>query len=173
MKEQLASLYEYSSWVNQRLLDTASTLTNEQFTQKILPTFDSVHLTLVHLLGAEVLWFARAQSQSPKTMLTARELSSIQTIREHWGALIAQRRAYVIGLDEAELDVTAHWTNMRGQAYALPRWQVLLHSANHSTHHRSEVAALLTALGYQPDSTDLLEFYLEHSGQPWKPTGHA
>ena len=62
---------------------------------------------------------------------------------------------------------------MRGQAYALPRWQVLLHSVNHSTHHRSEVAALLTELRHSPDSTDLLEFYLEHSGQQWKPTGQS
>jgi len=59
---------------------------------------------------------------------------------------------------------------MRGQSFALPRWQVILHCANHSTHHRSEVAAMLTELGHEPDSTDLLEYYLAHAGQPWKPT---
>ncbi len=173
MKEQLASLYEYGGWVNQRLLDTAAALAEEQFTQKVLPSFDSVHLTLIHILGAEVLWFARSQGQSPKTMLSSRELPNVQAIRERWVELIAQRRAYFADLDEAELGVTVHWTNMRGQPYALPRWQVMLHSANHSTHHRSEVAAILTELGHQPDSTDLLEFYLERSGQQWKPTGHS
>ncbi len=63
-----------------------------------------------------------------------------------------------------------HWTNMRGQPFALARWQVMLHCANHSTHHRSEVAAMLSKLGHEPDSTDLLEFYLGRAGQSWKPT---
>jgi uncharacterized damage-inducible protein DinB len=173
MKELLSSLYEYGAWVNQRLLEAAVALTEEQFTRQVLPGFGSVHLTLVHLLGAEVLWFARWQGQSPKTMLSRQELPTAPAIRERWAELIDERRAYFAALDEAELAATLHWTNTRGQSYALPRWQVMLHCANHSTHHRSEVAAMLTELGHEPDSTDLLEFYLERAGQPWKPTGRS
>jgi uncharacterized damage-inducible protein DinB len=173
MKELLSSLYEYGAWVNQRLLEAAAALTEEQFTRQVLPGFGSVHLTLVHLLGAEVLWFARWQGQSPKTMLSRQELPAAPAIRERWAELIDERRAYFAALDEAELAATLHWTNTRGQSYALPRWQVMLHCANHSTHHRSEVAAMLTKLGHEPDSTDLLEFYLERAGQSWKPTGRS
>ena len=173
MKEQLASLYEYGAWVNQRLLEAAVTLTAEQFTRKILPGFGSVHLTLVHILGAEVLWFARWQGLSPKTMLSPSELPTVTALRERWAELIDERRTNLVSLDEAELAATVHWTNMRGQPYALPRWEVVLHCANHSTHHRSEVAAMLTELGHEPDGTDLLEYYLEHAGQQWKPTGRS
>jgi len=170
MKEQLSSLYEYGAWVNQRLLEAAAALTEEEFTRKVLPGFGSVHLTLAHILGAEVLWFARWQGLSPKTMLSPSDLPTVPAIRERWAELTDERRAYFAALDEAELAATMHWTNMRGKPYALPRWQVMLHCANHSTHHRSEVAAMLTELGHEPDSTDLLEFYLEHAGQQWKPT---
>ena len=173
MKEQLSSLYEYGAWVTQRLLAAAAALTEEQFTQKVLPGFGSVHLTLVHILGAEVIWFARWHGLSPKTMLSQRELSSVPAIRGRWAELIDERRAKLMGLDEAELAETVQWTNMRGQLYALPRWQVILHCANHSTHHRSEVAAMLTELGHEPDSTDLLEYYLEYAGQQWKPTSRS
>ena len=173
MKEQLSSLYEYGAWVTQRLLAAAAALTEEQFTQKVLPGFGSVHLTLVHILGAEVIWFARWHGLSPKTMLSQRELSSLSAIRGRWAELIDERRAKLMGLDEAELAETVQWTNMRGQLYALPRWQVILHCANHSTHHRSEVAAMLTELGHEPDSTDLLEYYLEYAGQQWKPTSRS
>jgi uncharacterized damage-inducible protein DinB len=34
MKEQLVSLYEYGDWVNQRLLEAAAALTEEQFRWK-------------------------------------------------------------------------------------------------------------------------------------------
>ncbi|MEK7323820.1 MAG: DinB family protein [Chloroflexota bacterium] len=173
MKEQLASLFEYGAWVNQRLLEVTAALTTEQFTQKVLPSFGSVHLTFVHILSAEVLWFARWQGLSPKTMLASRDLPSVQAMRERWVELIDERRAYFAALDETELGMSVSWTNMRGQSYELPRWQVILHCANHSIHHRSELATMLTVLGHEPDSTDLLEFYLERAGQQWKPTGRA
>ena len=173
MKEQLASLYEYGAWVNQRLLDAAEALTAEQFTRKVLPGFGSVHLTLVHLVGAEVLWFARWQGQSPRTILSPSDLPGVQALRECWAKLIDERHAYFDARDEAELDTSVTWTNMRGQSFTLPCWQVILHCANHSTHHRSEIAAMLTDLGHEPDSTDLLEFYLERAGQQWKPSGRS
>ncbi len=173
MKEQLVSVYEYGEWVNQRLLKAAAALTGEQFTQVVLPGYGSVHLTLVHILAAEVLWFARWQGVSPKTMLSPRELPTVPAMQERWAELIEERRASLAGMDEADLAETVHWTNMRGQPYALARWQVILHDANHSTHHRSEVAAMLTILGHEPESTDLLEYYLERTGQHWKPSGRS
>ncbi len=171
MKEQLASLFEYGVWVNQRLLESAEVLTTEQFTQKVLPGFGSVHLTLVHLVGAEVLWFARWQGQSPKTILSPGDLPGVPAMRNRWSELIDERRAYFATVAETDLDTHVNWTYMRGQAFTLPRWQVILHCANHSTHHRSEIAAMLTELGHEPDSTDLLEYYLERAGQSWKPSG--
>lgn len=173
MKEELVSLYEYGEWVNQLLLETAAALTVEQFTHKVLPGFGSVHLTLVHLLGAEVLWFARWQGQSPKTILSPDALPTVSAIRERWAELIDERNAYFDVLDEADLATLVYWTNMRGQSFALLRWQVMLHGANHSTHHRSEVAAMLSELGHEPASTDLLEFYLGRAGQAWKPSSRS
>ena len=173
MKEQLASLYEYGAWVNQRLLETAAALTEEQFIQKVLPGFGSVHLTFAHLLGAEVLWFARWQGQSPKTILSPSDLPDVPALRERCAKLIDERRVYFATMTESELDASVNWTNMRGQSFTLPRWQVILHGANHSTHHRSEIAAMLTELGHEPDSTDLLEYYLDRAGQTWKPSGRA
>lgn len=170
MNEQIISLYEYGTWVNARLLDAAAGVTPEQFTKKILPGFGSLHLTLAHLLGAEVLWFARWQGQSPKTVLAAEDLPEVKAIRERWAKLVEERRLNLAGLDEAALAETVHWTNMRGQPFSLPRWQVILHCANHSTHHRSEAAAILSELGHEPESTDLLEYYLEAAGQKWKPS---
>lgn len=173
MKEQLISLYEYGEWVTHRLLETSLALTQEQFTRPVLSGFGSVHLTLAHILAAEVLWLARWQGLSPRTMLSPVDLPTAPAICERWTVLNDERRVNLENLAEAELTATVHWTNMRGQLFALPRWQVMLHCANHSAHHRSEVAAILTELGHEPDSTDLLEFYLERAGQQWKPTGRS
>lgn len=173
MLQQIASLYEYGEWVTDRLLAVAENLTAEQFTHQALPSFGSAHLTLAHMLGAEEVWFARLKGESPKSMVAPEAVADVKAIRERWAMLSAARHAYFAMLDDEQLDEPMHWTNMRGQPFSLPRWQVLLHCANHSTHHRSEVAAILTELGHEPDSTDLLEFYLERAGQAWKPTGKS
>ena len=171
MKEQLASLFDYGDWVTGRLLDTAGALTGEQFTQLVMPGFGSVHLTLAHLLGADMLWFARWQGRSPATMLSPEDVATVPAMRALWADQIDERRAWFAAVDEAALAATVQWTNMRGQRYALACWQVILHCANHAIHHRSEVAAMLTELGHEPPTTDLLAFYLEQAGERWQPTG--
>jgi uncharacterized damage-inducible protein DinB len=170
MKEQIASLFEYGAWANLRLLESMTTLSTEQFALKLLPGFGSLHLTLVHMLGTEILWLARWQELSPRTVLSPGDMPTVTAIRDRWVDLVDERRTNLTGLDEAGLAKMVRWTNMRGEPYMLPRWQVMLHCANHSTHHRSEAAAILSELGHEPDSTDLLEYYLERGGQPWKPT---
>jgi uncharacterized damage-inducible protein DinB len=174
MKELISSFYAHNANVSQQLLGTAGLLTDEQFTQiGVVPGFGSVHLTFTHLLGAEVLWFQRWQGLSPKTMLTENELPTLPVLRAKWADFIEERRASLESLDEAALTETLHWTNMRGQPYSLPRWQVMMHCATHSTHHLSELAAMLTLLGHEPEGADLLDYYLSNAGQEWKPTGKS
>ncbi len=173
MKTLLHSLFEYGDWVNQRLLQAAEGLSQEEFTRDLLPGFGSIHHTFAHILGAEALWFERWQGRSPKTMLSPGDLPDVQSLRARWAELTKARDAFFAQLNESALNETVHWTNMRGQSYALPLWQIMLHCANHSTHHRSEIAAMLSMLGREPESTDLLGFYLERAGAEWKPSGRS
>jgi uncharacterized damage-inducible protein DinB len=46
-----------------------------------------------------------------------------------------------------------------GERYAYPVWQMMVHLVNHGTHHRSELAEMLTQLGSPPPSLDLLVYY--------------
>ncbi len=166
----IASLYDYGLWVNNRLLDKTAALTPEQFTQKFSHSFESVYHTWVHVLAAEALWFLRWQGKSPQWMLSPKDLPTLAAIRERWTQLIPERRAFLEGLSEDQLTQGVTYTNLRGQAYSAPLWQLILHGANHSTHHRSEIAAMLTDLGHEPEGTDLLEYYLEQNKQLWRPT---
>lgn len=64
-----------------------------------------------------------------------------------------------------KLAKTIRYTRGSGRINGLPLWQLMLHVVNHITHHRSELADMLTRLGYPPPPTDLVQYCLEQTGQ--------
>jgi uncharacterized damage-inducible protein DinB len=55
------------------------------------------------------------------------------------------------------------FNDARGERWAYPLWQQVLHQVNHATQHRSEIAATLTRFGHSPGDLDLLIF-IDESG---------
>ena len=55
-REQLLTLFEYSLWADERLLDACASLTPEQFVQPLGSSSESVRDTLAHLHAAGWLW---------------------------------------------------------------------------------------------------------------------
>jgi uncharacterized damage-inducible protein DinB len=156
--EILGSLYEYGVWANERLLAQAAKLTDEQRGRRWLQGYDSIHQTFVHLLSADLRWFARWKQETPPPMLTGQEFPSLDAIRERWTPLIAERRRYIAGLTEDGLRHVIQGRTLDGQPYELARWQGILQCANHATQHRSEIAAMLTDAGHSPGDLDYALF---------------
>ncbi len=165
MKELIVALYEYNVWANERLFEAAVQLTSEQLARTFAHSFESVHRTFVHMLGAESLLFARWQGISPRSWPF--EPTTLDELRTQWHQLAAVRRAHLDALENDQFGNIVNYTSLRGVRYELPRWQLMLQSANHSTHHRAEIAAMLTAMGHAPEHTEMLGFFLERANQSW------
>jgi uncharacterized damage-inducible protein DinB len=56
------------------------------------------------------------------------------------------------------------YKDTRGNAYTSPMWQLLQHVPNHATHHRSEIATMLTMVSGSPPPTDLILYYRSVAG---------
>ncbi len=74
-------------------------------------------------------------------------------------------RAFLAGLDDARLAADFSYTNTRGQPFTLPLGPVMLHVANHGTHHRGELVAMLAILEVAHPEDDLLR-YLQAQVKP-------
>jgi uncharacterized damage-inducible protein DinB len=159
-KEIITTLYDYTVWANGRLLDKTDGLTDAQLNQVFSQGYASIFDTLLHTLVAETLWFARWRGLSPRTILSRDAVPTRAALREHWQTLMAERRAFIAQLDETQLNQTAHWTNRRGESQSLPLWQIVLHCANHSMQHRSEIAAMLSDLGQSAGDLDFVFFVM-------------
>lgn len=157
-------LYNYNTWANQRILDTASELSPDQLLSQVGAGFDSIRDILVHTMAAQWIWLSRWQGVSPTSLFDPVEFPDLAAIRSRWEALETETQAFVAGLFEAGLDQTISYRNTRGQPFAYQLWQMMVHQVNHATQHRSEVAAILTHLGHSPGDLDFL-VYLDYLNQ--------
>ena len=164
MLEGIRDLYAYSAWANARILDTAARLTPQQFTTAG-DGFDSVRDTLVHTASAQWLWLERWRGNAPREFWDPASFADVAALRARWEELEAATAEYVATLREPDLTRVISYVNIQGEEWAYPLWQQLLHQVNHATQHRSEVALLLTRLGYSPGWLDLLVYVDERDGE--------
>ena len=115
--------------------------------------------TLVHIMGAEWVWLERWKGNSPKALLPAAEFSTVSSIRNRWAEIERDQRGFIAGVTEELLKKIIAYTNLKGNPYRYPLWQILQHLVNHSTYHRGQIITMLRQLGVQPPATDFLVFY--------------
>lgn len=155
----LQTLFVYDAWATERVLATAARLAPPALDATPLAGLGSLRSTLVHLISATRVWRMRLAGDPPGAMLDAAQFADLAAIRARWSAEDAALRALIARLDDATLASELVYQTTSGARFATPRWQILVHLANHGTQHRSEAAALLTALGHSPGDLDMIVFF--------------
>jgi uncharacterized damage-inducible protein DinB len=158
MKQHFQMMARYNRWANERLYEAASQLSDDQYRKDIGLFFKSLHGTLNHILTGDRIWMHRIDGKGKSPA----RLNEIQN--ENLGELRQAREAedqrildYVAKLGDGDLEKVLDYTNMRGQRFQDPLWQILPHLFNHQTHHRGQAHAGLSLLtGAEPPSLDLI-----------------
>ena len=158
-------LYGYDHWVNERLLATVDEVPANRLREKFGASFDSILGTLSHMLGSEINWLKRWKGESSFKFLTPGDFTSLEEIKVRWAQHQQEMDAFLVALTPEQLSTPLSYKNAAGASYHLPLWQLMLHAVNHETHHRSELADMLTRAGHPPKPTDLVRYCLELSGQ--------
>lgn len=156
--DEVTLLYDYNYSVNQRVLAQAGRLQPAQLDLVLLEGLGSVRAILTHALGAERVWLRRWRGDTPVGMLRPEEVPSLAELAALWREEERQMRDFLAGLGDADLDRKIAYTNLRGEPFTERLGPMMLHVVNHGTQHRSEVAALLTALGQSPGELDLINY---------------
>jgi uncharacterized damage-inducible protein DinB len=157
---EIQTLWAYNWWANQRILMKAGELTSQEFIAPAPASFGSLRGTLVHIIGAEVLWRRRCQvKMSTPALVKEAEFPTFDALLAYWQKEETSMEAYLDTLREPDLSEVVKYTNTKGVPFENPLWQILFHVVNHGTQFRSEAGMLLTSLGHSPGDVDMI-FYL-------------
>lgn len=163
----MQALFDYDRWANRRLLDVVAALPAAEPEREVGQEFSAPTLKglLAHILGAEAIWLKRWHGESPTSILSGKDFPDLDALRASWDQEEEKMHAFLSALTEADLSRVVHYRDTKGRSFAVPLWILMQHVANHSTHHRSEVATMLTRVSGSPPATDLVIYHLARSGQ--------
>ena len=159
-------LYDFHRWANRRLYDFAAALGEPTCAREVGTQFSYPRVTrmFAHLYAADWIWLSRWKGTSP-TAVPGDELTTMAMVRQTWDPLEAEQKAFVDELTQADLARVVHYKNTEGAPYHAPLGQLLVHVANHATHHRSEIATMVTMLSGSPPDTGINTWILARTGQ--------
>jgi uncharacterized damage-inducible protein DinB len=127
-------------------------------------SFSSIRDTLVHLYGADWIWCARWEGDSPAGLPSCEAYPDVAAIRRTWTEHERRVRAVVEGLGEEGIQRPLPYRGMDGRHQAQVFWQQLQHLVNHGSYHRGQVTTMMRQLGVAPPkSMDLIAFHRERA----------
>jgi uncharacterized damage-inducible protein DinB len=154
----LRRLFGYDAWANIRLLDAAESLGDDAWTRPIESSFASLRATFAHIAGAEFVWLQRWMGEKNAPVPSWYDDPSVTTLRDVFNSIDIQRREFLGGLSDAELEQPLEYNNIAGEACRYALGDALYQVVNHSTYHRGQVVTQLRQLGAKPPATDFLVF---------------
>ena len=154
--ELIQTLYHYSAWANQKILDTAAKASAEQFLAEVGVSYSSLRDTLVHVMSSQWMWLMRWTGTSPRSRLEPAEYPDLASVRARWGEIEADSQQFLAELTPARLGGVVNYLTTEGEPRSYPLWQLMLQQVNHATQHRSEAAVMLTQFGHSPGDLDFV-----------------
>jgi uncharacterized damage-inducible protein DinB len=156
----------YNAWANARLYESAAQLSDVDYRANRGAFFKSVHGTLNHMLGADQFWMHRFTGQGVfPAALEAILFDNFEALKVARIAMDERITSFVETLDDAKLTSIISYTPVSNpapvNALLAPN---LDHFFNHQTHHRGQIHALLTGLGLDAPSLDLVRYNREVCG---------
>lgn len=161
--QTLKLMARYNVWATQRLGQVLRSASEEDLNKNCGLFFQSIVGTLNHLLvGEHGLWYARFHDHcSPQIKLNTivetdpiKLIQTLETKAHHWCAFLEH-------VTPELLAGTFHYQTSTGKAICAPYGATLLHVFNHGTHHRGQITAALTTMGYPCPELDLIYMLLE------------
>jgi uncharacterized damage-inducible protein DinB len=114
--------------------------------------------TLVHIFAADRLWLWRLTRGGTSPGFVSDADRSLAVLERDWPPLHQRWKQWARGLTNEEVAANITYTDLKGNQWNQPLWQLALHAVNHGSHHRGQVSGFLRSLGYTPPVIDFVNY---------------
>jgi len=159
MKILLDQFADYGRWANERFVVRLKQLPEALLDSPVPNSFPSLRATLLHIRDAEHAWWCRLNNLP--TRWPAQPETEIDTLIHH----TEQLRMFVHEQQPGDLLREHTYTDLRGNAYTQPAWQMIMHCLNHSTQHRGQLITMMRSLGLSDIPANDLVVYQRFSSK--------
>jgi uncharacterized damage-inducible protein DinB len=156
-QHDVQQLYDYDTWADLKLLEVIAAVTKDNYMKDLASSFGGIHGTLVHILSANKVWFARWTGKTP-VLLEVEDFPTVEVVKKQWDAYHCEIRNFVRSLTEEKLNAPLFYTDFKGNSYTQPLFQLMQHRVNHSSYHRGQVVTMLRQMGEKVVSTDMINY---------------
>lgn len=159
-KKYFTEVAAYNVWANDIVWGWLDQISDEQWNQNIVSSFNSIGETALHIVSAETIWLDRLNKVEAPVWIQSTFKGSKEETIELWKNATAGLKKFVDGFDEANMMDILVFKRLNGDRYEMPHYQVFAHIFNHSTYHRGQLVTMLRQAGFtNVGSTDKLGFY--------------
>ena len=155
--------FRYNAWATELMLDAADKLTEADYNAPGCSGIGSVKDTLAHVLMAQQRWI-EGMSGSLAAEFTSNDMPTVADARGRWVSVAAATDAYLGKLTDAGVTGEITISHPTRGSLTQVHWKLLLHLANHGTHHRGQIFAAVRRAGHEPAPSDLLFFTRSQAG---------
>ena len=157
--EYCQTMARYNAWQNDGLRKMIPEMTRAELIQDRGAFFGSIFETLNHMLWGDAIWISRFDGgQEPDPSI--KDSTTFTPTAAVWAAdrFRMDARITLWAAEVKAIDLTGDLTwhsGAAGRDVTKSKALCVMQMFNHQTHHRGQVHAMLTALGKEPNDTDL------------------
>ncbi len=158
--QEIKTLHAYNAWATNRIFDSLTSLTGEQYKKEMQTSHGSIHATLTHMVGAEKVWLERWLG-SPQPFLKEAEIDSLKTLRGIWETTGYDIAKWLGAMTDRKLQNTFETKTSKGDIFINTFQEAFQHVVNHSSYHRGQIVGMIRQLGAPAVATDMILFFRE------------
>lgn len=160
----------YNQWANSLIFESAGKLSSDAYKRDVSAYFKSMHGTLNHVLVADRIWMKRftGTGEHPASLdaILTDDSETLNELRKNEDQRIIN---WVNTLDEEQLGGSFTFTPMTSPYPVTQKVAPCLsHFFNHQTHHRGHAHMILSVLGENPPSMDMVYFLRLPVAKDWQ-----
>lgn len=152
---------DFQLWANDRLFAALGRVDPVLLTSAQGLYFDSIHHTVDHILLVNQLWFARLRGEVLTVDFTKITYPDWNQLIEVTQAQARELQLWLEECDDAFFESRLAYFTTKGEPQQMWMRDVVTHMMMHQVHHRGQISAVITRLGYRSLEMDYIYYKRE------------